>query len=277
MRPIATLAAKEFKDGMRNRWIIMITLLMAGLALTLALLGSVPTGSTKVSGLAVTIVSLSSLSIFFVPLIALLLSYDSLVGEADRGTLILLLAYPVKRSEIVLGKFCGQFALLSVALVVGYGSAGLTIAILGGDDWSDQAWDAFAILIVSSALLGAVFIAIGLALNARTNERGAAAGMAIAAWLFFALLYDLGLLAVLASDVGRDLSTHLVSALLLANPADAFRILNLAGHDQVAAVSGMAGVGSMTAIPAFAIVAVLLAWTVLPLTIGCLLFRGRQP
>ena len=73
---------------------------MAGLALVLALLGSTPTGTTKISALTVTVVSLSSLSIFFVPLIALLLSYDSIVAEHERGTLILLLAYPVARWQI---------------------------------------------------------------------------------------------------------------------------------------------------------------------------------
>ena len=42
------------------------------------------------------VVSLSSLTIFLVPLIALLLSHDAIVGEAERGTLLLLLSYPVR-------------------------------------------------------------------------------------------------------------------------------------------------------------------------------------
>ena len=88
------IAGKELRDGMRNRWVLATTALLAALALTLAFLGAAPTGSVKVSALAVTIVSLSSLTIFLVPLIALLLSYDAIVGEVDRGTMALLLAYP---------------------------------------------------------------------------------------------------------------------------------------------------------------------------------------
>lgn len=277
MRSIAILASKEIKDGMRNRWVVMVTLLMAGLALILAMLGSVPTGTAKVSALAVTIVSLSSLSIFFVPLIALLISYDSLVGEADRGTLMLLLAYPVKRSQIVIGKFCGHLILLSVAIIIGYGCAGVAIAFFAGGDWSEQAWHAFAVLIGSSILLGAVFIAIGLALNARIRERGAAAGLAIGTWLLFALLYDMALLALLASDAAKSMSTQLVTAILLFNPADTFRMLNLAGDGDVAVLSGMAGIGAANAIPSTLLVAVLIAWTIVSLTAGCLLFRNRQP
>ena len=81
MRQIAIIAGKELRDGFRNRWVVATAALLAALALTLAFLGAAPTGSVKVSELGVTIVSLSSLTIFLVPLIALLLSYDAIVGE----------------------------------------------------------------------------------------------------------------------------------------------------------------------------------------------------
>ena len=106
--------------------------LLAALALTLAFLGAAPTGAVKVSALAVTIVSLSSLTIFLIPLIALLLSYDAIVGEIDRGTMALLLAYPVARWQVVLGKFLGHLAILVFATVVGYGVAGLALQWAGG-------------------------------------------------------------------------------------------------------------------------------------------------
>jgi ABC-type transport system involved in multi-copper enzyme maturation permease subunit len=104
MRQIALIAGKELRDGLRNRWVLAVTLLLALFALTLSFLGAAPTGSVKVSPLAVTIVSLSSLSIFLLPMIALLLSYDAIIGEWERGTLGLLLAYPVARWQVMLGK-----------------------------------------------------------------------------------------------------------------------------------------------------------------------------
>ena len=134
MRSIATIAVKEMRDGLRNRWVIATTALLAALALTLAFMGSAPTGTVKVSPLGVTIVSLSSLSIFLVPLIALLLSYDAIVGEAERGTLSLLLTYPVKRWQVVVGKFVGHLGILALATVVGYGVAGLALEYFGGGD-----------------------------------------------------------------------------------------------------------------------------------------------
>jgi Cu-processing system permease protein len=159
MRQAIIIAGKEMRDSMRNRWVVATTALMAALALTLAFLGAAPTGTVKASGLAVTIVSLSSLTIFLVPLIALLLSHDAIVGEVDRGTMALLLAYPVARWQVVFGKFAGHLAILGFAIVVGYGAAALALQWAGNDE--NAPWTAFGVMVASSILLGGVFLAIG--------------------------------------------------------------------------------------------------------------------
>ena len=128
MKHILTLAGREIRDGLRNRWVLATTVLMAALALTLSFLGSAPTGNVGVGPVEVTIVSLSSLTIFLLPLIALLLSFDALVGEFERGTMMLLLTYPVSRRQIILGKFLGHVTILAFATVLGYGAAGLALA-----------------------------------------------------------------------------------------------------------------------------------------------------
>ncbi|MES0385879.1 MAG: ABC transporter permease subunit, partial [Hyphomicrobium sp.] len=178
MKQILIIALKEVQDGMRNRWVVLIALAMAAFALILALLGSVPTGMTKISSLAVTVVSLASLSVFFIPLIALLLTYDSIVGEAERGTLILLLSYPVARWQVIAGKFCGALVLLSLAVLFGYGSAGIAIGLTAETAFSEQAWSSFATLLLSSVLLGAVFLSLGFLISASLRERGTAAAAA---------------------------------------------------------------------------------------------------
>lgn len=99
MNPVWIITGKEVRDSLRNRWVLAASVLLAALALSLGFLGSSPTGSVKVDPLTVTVVSLSSLSIFLIPLIAMLLSYDSLIGEIERGTMALLLSYPVSRNQ----------------------------------------------------------------------------------------------------------------------------------------------------------------------------------
>ncbi|PWF21520.1 ABC transporter permease [Corticimicrobacter populi] len=275
MRNIALIAGKEFRDGLRNRWVIAITLLLAVFALTLSFLGSAPAGAVKGSALAITVVSLSSLSIFLVPLIALLLSYDAIVGEIERGTMALLLSYPVSRQEVIIGKFAGHCMILGVATLVGYGVAGVLVQWLRGDGM-DAGWGPFLMLVGSSVLLGASFLALGYLVSTVVRERATAAGMAIGVWLFFVLIYDMALLGGLVADGGRWLTPGIVTGLLLSNPADVYRLLNLSGFSSVGALSGMADLGEHLAISPVGLFGMLVLWVCAPFSLALLLFRRKQ-
>ncbi|MFB4202464.1 putative ABC transporter permease protein NosY [wastewater metagenome] len=271
MRGVLVMAGREIRAGLRNRWVVAATGVLAVLALVLAFLGSAPAGEVGADALTVNVVSLSSLSIYLLPLIALMLSYDAIVGEAENGTLLLLLAYPVSRWQVLAGKLIGHAAILAFATVVGFGLAGAAIAATGEVD--AQGVYAFALLIGSSVLLGWVFVGVGYLLSAVVRERSTAAGLAIAVWLLLVVLYDLALLGGLAVTGGSGLIGRLVPALLLLNPADAYRLLNLAGLPQVAAFSGLAAAGRGVA--AWAPPVALLAWVAVPVAAAWLVFRRR--
>ncbi len=276
MKALVILAAKELRDGLRNRWVAAAILLLATLSLSLAFLGSAPVGSVKAGALSVTIASLSSLSVYLLPLIALLLAYDALVGEAERGTLLLLLAYPVARWQVVLGKFLGHVAILAVAILFGYGAVLLGLALTGNGTAAAGEWQAFGAMMASSLLLGAAFLALGYLPSALVRERATAAGAAIGLWLIFVVLYDLTLLGLLIADEGQRIGQALISTLLVINPTDAYRLFNLAGSDGVGQVSGMAGVTSAGGFgPAIPLLAIL-AWVALPLTATVLVFRKKE-
>jgi Cu-processing system permease protein len=275
MSPVFTIAGKEFRDGIRNRWVVAATALMAALALALTALGSAPTGNVGVGPLTVTVVSLSSLTIFLVPLIALLVSYEAIVGEMERGTLMLLLSYPVARWHIIVGKFLGHTALLAVATTVGYGAAALAVGFgEGGGDGAS--WRAFAALVGSSILLGAVFVAIGYVISVCTRDRGTAGGLAVAAWLVLVLLYDLALLGLLVADKGQLLDPTLFDWVLVLNPADSFRLFNLSGAGHVGALSGMSGLGSEAGFSASSLVLAMVAWVVVPLALAGAVLKRKE-
>ena len=271
MPTVLTLAAREIREGIRNRWVLATTLLLASLALTLALLGSAPTGSVGTSRLDVVTVSLASLTIFLIPLIALLLSHDTIAGEAERGTLLLLLAYPVSRTAVVLGKFAGQLAILAVATVAGYGAAALAV----GWNLGAAAWSAFAAMVGASILLGAVFLALGLLASTLVRQRSTAGGIAIGLWLFFGFLYDMAFLGLLVATGGHSLPGPLVDTLLALNPADAYRLLTLgvAGAGELTGIGALAG---HTALTPGVLVAVLAAWTAVPLALAAVVFSRRE-
>ena len=275
MRNVLLIAAKEIQESLRNWWVLSTTLLLAALALTLTFLGSAPTGSVAVRALDVVIVSLSSLTIFLLPLIALLISHDAIVGEIERGTMLLLLSYPVGRWQVLIGKFAGHLAILAFAIVLGYGAAALALATTGATI-DAESWAAFGKMIGSSILLGASFIAVGYLVSSLVHARGTAAGIAVGIWLLLVLIYDMALLGLLVIDQGRFISAGILNALLLLNPTDVYRMFNLAGSANVSVFSGMAGLAdTMTLNPEILLMA-LAAWAALPLALAAFVFSRRE-
>ncbi|HMN21212.1 MAG TPA: ABC transporter permease subunit [Ottowia sp.] len=268
------IAWQEVRIGLRNRWVLATTLLLAALALSLVLLGSAPAGNVKADPLEVVIVSLASLTIFLLPLIALLLSFDAIVGEHERGTLMLLLAYPVARWQVAVGKVLGQTAIIAVATLLGYGVAALALAWQA--EGMPQAWGAFGAMVATSILLGAAFVALGCLASALVRERATAAGLAVAAWLLFVLLYDTALLGLLVADGGRHVGARALNIALLFNPADAYRLYNLGATEGTAVYSGMAGPGTASAPASGLLLAVLVAWVLVPLALAVLALRRRS-
>jgi Cu-processing system permease protein len=269
------VARKELHQAVRNRWVLAATLLLAGLALSLTFLGSAPTGTVGVRTLDVIIVSLSSLTIFLIPLIALLISHDAIVGDMERGTMLLLLSYPVARWQVLLGKFLGHLAVLAFATCLGYGLAAAALIATGGRIDNDS-FAAFATMIGSSVLLGAIFVAIGYLVSAIARDRGTAAGVCIGLWLLMVLIYDTALLGLLALDQGRNISAGVLNAIILFNPTDVYRLFNLTGFANVSMFSGMAGLVQSTSLSALTLLTVLMLWTLVPLGLATLAFSRRE-
>ena len=275
MRPVAVLAWKEIQRGIRNRWVVATTLLMLALSLSIAFLGSAPTGTLGADPLSVTVVSLSSLTIFLIPLIALMLAYDAIIGEVENGTMLLLLTYPVARWQVVVGKFLGHTVILAVATVIGYGAAGVAVGFTS-DGTGPVAWVSLATMTVSSVVLGTVFLTLGYLVSVLVRERGTAAGLAVAVWLVFVLLFDMGLLGVLVADKGATLNAGTVSLVMMLNPADIYRMLNLTATPDIAALAGMASMTGKAVPTSAALVAALAAWVLLPLFLASAVFSRRE-
>ena len=274
MRALFILAVEEFQEGLRNRWVISAALVLSLLAFSLALLGASPIGETRVSALNVTTVSLASLSVYLLPLIALTLSYDAIVGERERGTLLLLLTYPISRWQIISGKFIGHLAILAVAVMLGYGTTGCYLFVTGGAQPQD--WILYAAMLGSSLVLGSVFIAVGYVISVTATSRATAAGIAIGTWLLVVVVYDLLLLGLVLSDSQNLISSDLFSILLLLNPADIYRLFNLAGSEAASLVSGSLGALDSSFLSSGLLLSALCIWVIMPLAVAIWVFNRHE-
>ncbi|GAB3406702.1 ABC transporter permease [Massilia agilis] len=267
-RQAGVIARQEFRDRLRNRWVLAVALVLALLALAIAYAGSAQQGQVGFRGIEVTVASLTSLAVYLVPLIALMLGYDAIVGERERGSLDLLVSMPITRFEILLGKFAGLSAALACATAGGLVLAALPLAphFSGHDAWHYVGFAA------SSVLMGMAFLSMAMLVSVLSRDRIRASGAAIGLWFLFVLAFDLGLTGALVASNGA-LGSGVFGALLMLNPADVFRMLNIFGSGDVQDMYGLA-----TAVPGvltspLLLVGAMAAWIGVPLALSAWRFR----
>lgn len=265
---IATIASKEFWDRIRNRWVLAVALVFTAFALVIAYFGAAQQGAIGFRSIDLTIASLVSLVIYLIPLIALVLGFDAIVGERERGSLDLLLSMPITRLELLLGKYFGLAAALAFSTIAGFG---LVAIVLSAKLDLNALYHYFGFML-SSVLLGCAFLSLAVMLSVFAADRTRASGLAIATWFFFVLVFDLLLLGALVVT-GGQWGGEIFPYLLLANPADVFRILNIFSLDDVRTLYGLATVFPRALADPWLLGLVMLAWIVVPLGIASWRFR----
>ncbi|MFN3985347.1 MAG: ABC transporter permease [Rhodocyclaceae bacterium] len=265
---ILTIAAKEFRDRIRNRWVLAVALVFTVFALVIAYFGGAQQGAVGFRSIEFTIASLVSLVIYLIPLIALLLGFDAIVGERERGSLELLLSLPITRFELLIGKYLGLAGALALSTVLGFGLVAAVLATqMGGDALAH-----YAAFTLSSVLLGMAFLSIAVMLSVFAGDRTRASGLAIAVWFFFVLIFDLLLLGALVVT-GGQYGGELFPYLLLLNPADVFRVLNIFSLDEVRSLYGLATVFPEALARAWVLMLVMGAWIAAPIALAAWRFR----
>lgn len=273
MSRLLAAAAAEFRIAFRNRWVAIAIAMMVLFAAVLSAAGTAPTGDLGTDRLTVTVASLTSLGVYLVPLIALLMSFDAIAGEQERGTLALVLTYPVQRWQLVAGKFFAHLTILAIAVICGYGVA--AASALAIDSRSLAGVPALLRLTWTSLLLGAAFLGLGYTVSALARRSGTAAALVIALWLVMIVLFDLALLAGVVADGGGTFTTRIFPIALLANPADAFRLFNLAASEATGAAAGIGGAAN--AIPPAQALLSLSIWAIVAFLAAVAAFRRVQP
>ena len=265
---VGVIASKEFWDRIRNKWVLAVAAVFTAFALVIAYFGAAQQGTVGFYGIDVTIASLVSLVIYLIPLIALILGYDAIVGERERGSLDLLLSMPITRFELLFGKFCGLAAALAFSTLAGFGLVGLLLSY----QVDANSLLHYAGFMFSAILMGMAFLSMAVAVSVIATDRTSASGIAIALWFFFVLVYDLLLLAALvvtSGAYGGDAFPYL----LFLNPADIFRILNIFGMEEVKSLYGLATVFPESLSNPWLLGTAMLSWIVAPLIFASWRFK----
>lgn len=211
------LAEEEFRRAVESRWLFAFAALFALFVLGLSYFGLAQSREVGFQSFARVTLSLLNLVLFTVPLAGLLLGVSSLAGNEG---LSLLLAQPVSRREVLLGKFLGLGGAFSAAQMLGFGGGGVVVAMSAGV----EGVRGFAVLCALSLAIGWLTCATALFIAAVWPDRLRAMTGALGLWLLMVVAYDLAVLGATTILNGIPLQSVLLPALLL-NPVDLARVL----------------------------------------------------
>ncbi len=268
---VLTLTQKEVRDARSNRWFILFAVAFAGLALTLAWLALSGVGTYGLAGFGRTGASLINLVLLIIPLMGLTLGALSLAGEREQGTLLYLLTQPISQAEVLLGKFFGLALAILAALILGFGLSGLLIAWQGG---ATQAGD-FLTLVLLAFVLALASLSLGFLISAAVSKSATAVGLALFLWLILVFFGDLGLMG---TAIVLRMGVSELFAMALLNPLQLFKMASILAIRSNLEVLGPAGVYALRTYGSQLmplLMAILLGWTILPLSATYLIFRRR--
>jgi ABC-2 type transport system permease protein len=135
--------------------------------------------------------SFVSVLAFLVPLIAIGLGFDSINGEFNRRTLSRLLAQPIYRDALLLGKFFAGLATIAVALITLWLVViGLGLVTLGVPPNGEEVARGAAFLVVAIAY-GGVWLAVAMLCSVFFRSAATSALTALGLWLLVSVLWPL--------------------------------------------------------------------------------------
>ncbi len=262
------VARKDFQDAVRSYWLIglsvLFVLLVSITAYAMKAFLQQPLTSSQLLGLTSGIVVTT-----LIPLIALIISYGSVVGERETGSVKLLLSLPHSRADVVFGKVVGRSAAIAVPVIVGFILPGIVLLFIASK-FNIGHYVGYTLL---AAFLGVVFVAIAVGFSAATSSNRLAILGAIAVYFIFVPLWGavklpLGLyFAFNGQPSWLPVSgQQLIQFLNLINPTGAFKIVSNAF------LAGKLFTGNNVSYQVAAIV-MLLGWLLLPPLLGLWKFQ----
>lgn len=235
---IWALAQKELRDALHNRWFLLYTLAFIGLALALSYMSLAGAGIAGFAGFGRTAASLINLVLLIIPLMALTIGAQSLAQEQEQGTLAYLLAQPVTRIELFIGKYLGLALSLLASLGLGFGIAGVVLALANGAGSPA----AYISLVLRTFLLSLTMLSAGFLISAFTKRAGVAIGIGLFLWLAFVFLGDLGLMG---TAITLRLPVEQLLWLSLLNPLQVFKMAAILDINATLDLLGPAGIYAM--------------------------------
>ena len=124
---------------------------------------------------------------YVLSLIALLFTFDAVSGEREHGTLRLMLANPIPRHTVLIGKFLGAFISVNIPFVIAVLMNLLLISTSSAVQLGAEEWGRLGIIMGIAMLYLCLFLALGLLVSARVKQSAVSLVVLLLIWVSFVI------------------------------------------------------------------------------------------
>jgi ABC-type transport system involved in multi-copper enzyme maturation permease subunit len=121
-------------------------------------------------------------------LFAILFTYDTIVGEKERGTLKLTLSNSVPRDRLILGKVIGGYISLLIPLIIPLVLSLLMLLVFPNVSLAGEDWIRLLLMFLIFFLYLSVFFTLGLFVSARTSRSSTSFLILLFIWVTFVMV-----------------------------------------------------------------------------------------
>jgi ABC-type transport system involved in multi-copper enzyme maturation permease subunit len=235
-------------------------------------------GGGSLGDIEITVIGLLTIASLLIPIIAIMLGYNTISGEAESRSLLVVQSYPVSREEVYFGKFFGLSSVLAVSVLLGFGISGIIIVATGGET-NPSGFLAFIILTI---LLGFIYLSMSICFSSilKRHTTSLYAGIALFFWAMIIgsviMGIHLGTGGSFADFLSGNMPNWMWISTVVLSPSDMYQTAIFLGFGLRAAnVSGFTiAIPNFISMPTLLIIFIF--WIVIPLGVGYYFYKKRD-
>jgi len=144
-----------------------------------------------------------------ISLFGLLISYDAVSGDREKGILKLICSYNLSRGELFSAKFIAGVVIVAIPLSISYISALLILQFVHQITFDFSQWLAVSLMFLATIIYGAVFVSIGLLSSSVFRRSSISLVFALLIWTVSVLLIPGAAVTASSLIVGSPSPTEL--------------------------------------------------------------------
>ena len=216
MNTLYHVTVSDFRESVRAKWFLIYSLVFGGAIVLLFVLGITESKVMGFTGLSRLLITYIQLCVAILPILVLISTVRSVVGDREANILEYFLSMPVSLGAYFWGKILSRFLLVFIPIVVALAGAvmwglvkGLTIP-----------WHAAGFYSILLGTLSWCFLGLGMFISTMVKKQEWGLGLSVLIWLVLLLFIDAILIGLMLQ---HKIIESVIVATAMFNPIMVFR------------------------------------------------------